>query len=129
MRQRAMIAMALACGPKILIADEPTTALDVTTQAEVLRLIKRLQTENGLAVLFITHDMGVVAQIADEVLVMYQGQVVERGPVETIFHCAGASRTRDACWTHRRSWAWPPRRRGRRSPRRRARCCRCATWR
>ncbi len=86
MRQRAMIAMALACGPKILIADEPTTALDVTTQAEVLRLIKRLQTENGLAVLFITHDMGVVAQIADDVLVMYQGQVVERGPVETIFH-------------------------------------------
>jgi peptide/nickel transport system ATP-binding protein len=86
MRQRAMIAMALACGPKILIADEPTTALDVTTQAEVLRLIKRLQVENGLAVLFITHDMGVVAQIADDVLVMYQGQVVERGPVETIFH-------------------------------------------
>jgi len=86
MRQRAMIAMALACGPKVLIADEPTTALDVTTQAEVLRLIKRLQTENGLAVLFITHDMGVVAQIADDVLVMYQGQVVERGPVETIFH-------------------------------------------
>ena len=85
-RQRAMIAMALACGPKVLIADEPTTALDVTTQAEVLRLIKRLQTENGLAVLFITHDMGVVAQIADDVLVMYQGQVVERGPVETIFH-------------------------------------------
>ena len=86
MRQRAMIAMALACGPKVLIADEPTTALDVTTQAEVLRLIKRLQTENGLAVLFITHDMGVVAQIADDVLVMYRGQVVERGPVETIFH-------------------------------------------
>jgi len=86
MRQRAMIAMALACGPKVLIADEPTTALDVTTQAEVLRLIKRLQTENGLAVLFITHDMGVVEQIADDVLVMYQGQVVERGPVETIFH-------------------------------------------
>ncbi len=88
MRQRAMIAMALACGPKILIADEPTTALDVTTQAEVLRLIRRLQVENGLAVLFITHDMGVVAQIADDVLVMYQGKVVERGPVETIFHAA-----------------------------------------
>ena len=86
MRQRAMIAMALACDPKILIADEPTTALDVTTQAEVLRLIKRLQRENGLAVLFITHDMGVVAQIADDVLVMYQGQVVEHGPVEQIFH-------------------------------------------
>ena len=86
MRQRAMIAMALACDPKILIADEPTTALDVTTQAEVLRLIKRLQRENGLAVLFITHDMGVVAQIADDVLVMYQGRVVEHGPVEQIFH-------------------------------------------
>ncbi len=86
MRQRAMIAMALACGPKILIADEPTTALDVTTQAEVLRLIKRLQRESGLAVLFITHDMGVVAQIADAVLVMHQGRVVEHGPVEQIFH-------------------------------------------
>ncbi len=94
MRQRAMIAMALACGPKVLIADEPTTALDVTTQAEVLRLIKRLQIENGLAVLFITHDMGVVAQIADDVLVMYQGQVVERGPVETIFHSPEHSYTR-----------------------------------
>jgi len=86
MRQRAMIAMALACGPKILIADEPTTALDVTTQAEVLRLLMRLQHEDGLALLFITHDMGVVAQIADDVLVMHQGQVVEHGPVERIFH-------------------------------------------
>jgi len=86
MRQRAMIAMALACGPKILIADEPTTALDVTTQAEVLRLLTRLQHEDGLALLFITHDMGVVAQIADDVLVMHQGQIVEHGPVERIFH-------------------------------------------
>ena len=86
MRQRAMIAMALACNPKVLIADEPTTALDVTTQAEILRLIKRLQERTGLGVLFITHDMGVVAQIADDVLVMYQGQVVERGPVLDIFH-------------------------------------------
>jgi peptide/nickel transport system ATP-binding protein len=86
MRQRAMIAMALACNPRVLIADEPTTALDVTTQAEILRLIKRLQVSAGLAVLFITHDMGVVAQIADDVLVMYQGQVVERGDVQTIFH-------------------------------------------
>ena len=85
MRQRAMIAMALACNPRVLIADEPTTALDVTTQAEILRLIKRLQDENGLAVLFITHDMGVVAQIADEVLVMYQGRVVEQGPVVELF--------------------------------------------
>jgi len=86
MRQRAMIAMALACSPKVLIADEPTTALDVTTQAEILRLIGRLQAENGLAVLFITHDMGVVAQIADDVLVMYQGQVVEHAPVHQLFH-------------------------------------------
>ncbi|MFM7344409.1 MAG: ABC transporter ATP-binding protein [Tagaea sp.] len=86
MRQRAMIAMALACDPALLIADEPTTALDVTTQAEILDLIKRLQTRLGMAVLFITHDMGVVAEIADEVLVMYRGKVMERGPVETIFH-------------------------------------------
>jgi peptide/nickel transport system ATP-binding protein len=85
MRQRAMIAMALACNPRVLIADEPTTALDVTTQAEILRLIKRLQEENGLAVLFITHDMGVVAQIADDVLVMHRGQVVEQAPVEQLF--------------------------------------------
>ena len=85
MRQRAMIAMALACNPKVLIADEPTTALDVTTQAEILRLIRKLQVENGLAVLFITHDMGVVAQIADDVLVMYRGEVVEHAPVEQLF--------------------------------------------
>ncbi len=85
MRQRAMIAMALACHPKVLIADEPTTALDVTTQAEILRLIKKLQDEAGLAVLFITHDMGVVAQIADDVLVMYHGAVVEHAPVQTLF--------------------------------------------
>jgi peptide/nickel transport system ATP-binding protein len=85
MRQRAMIAMALACSPRVLIADEPTTALDVTTQAEILRLIRRLQRENGLAVLFITHDMGVVAQIADDVLVMYRGQVVEHAPVLDLF--------------------------------------------
>jgi peptide/nickel transport system ATP-binding protein len=89
MRQRVMIAMALACGPKVLIADEPTTALDVTTQAEILRLIRRLQVEIGLAVLFITHDMGVVAQIADDVLVMYRGEIVERGTVMEVFHHAG----------------------------------------
>jgi peptide/nickel transport system ATP-binding protein len=86
MRQRAMIAMALACNPDLLIADEPTTALDVTTQAEILDLIKRLQAEHGMAVMFITHDMGVVAEIADEVLVMHYGKVVERGDVEAIFH-------------------------------------------
>ena len=86
MRQRAMIAMALACNPSLLIADEPTTALDVTTQAEILDLIKRLQAEHGMGVMFITHDMGVVAEIADDVLVMYQGKVMESGPVEAIFH-------------------------------------------
>ncbi|MCM0021611.1 MAG: ABC transporter ATP-binding protein, partial [Tagaea sp.] len=94
MRQRAMIAMALACDPSLLIADEPTTALDVTTQAEILDLIKRLQTRFGMAVLFITHDMGVVAEIADEVLVMYRGKAMERGPVETIFHAPRDDYTR-----------------------------------
>ena len=94
MRQRAMIAMALACHPRVLIADEPTTALDVTTQAEILRLIRRLQEENGLAVLFITHDMGVVAQIADDVLVMLQGAVVEEAAVETLFRAPQHAYTR-----------------------------------
>ena len=86
MRQRAMIAMALACNPSLLIADEPTTARDVTTQAEILDLIRRMQAEYGMAVMFITHDMGVVAEIADQVLVMYRGRVMETGPVDTIFH-------------------------------------------
>jgi peptide/nickel transport system ATP-binding protein len=85
MRQRAMIAMALACDPAVLIADEPTTALDVTTQAEILDLIRRLQAERGMAVLFITHDMGVVAEIADAMVVMNRGQVVERGSVMQVF--------------------------------------------
>jgi peptide/nickel transport system ATP-binding protein len=83
MRQRAMIAMAIACNPSILIADEPTTALDVTIQAEIIDLLRRLQTETGMALMFITHDMGVVAEIADEVAVMNAGRVVERGdPIE-----------------------------------------------
>ncbi len=85
MRQRAMIAMALVGNPKLLIADEPTTALDVTTQANMLDLIENLQSDLGMSVMFITHDLGVVAEIADEVVVMYLGAVVERGPVETIF--------------------------------------------
>jgi peptide/nickel transport system ATP-binding protein len=86
MRQRAMIAMALACQPSILIADEPTTALDVTVQAEVLRLMKDLQTELGMSVIFITHDLGVVAEMADDVAVMYLGRIVEQASVDTIFY-------------------------------------------
>ncbi|MER9521721.1 ABC transporter ATP-binding protein [Mesorhizobium sp. M0243] len=86
MRQRVMIAMALACQPKLLIADEPTTALDVTIQAQILELIKELQDEEGMSVLFITHDMGVVAEIAHRTVVMYNGQVVEAAPTEAIFN-------------------------------------------
>jgi peptide/nickel transport system ATP-binding protein len=86
MRQRVMIAMALACKPKILIADEPTTALDVTIQAQILKLMNELKEKNGTAVLFITHDLGVINQMADDVAVMYCGQVVEFAPAHTIFH-------------------------------------------
>lgn len=86
MRQRAMIAMALACEPDVLIADEPTTALDVTTQAEILKLIRELQDSHGMAVMFITHDMGVVAEVADDVVVMLRGNIVEQGAVVPIFH-------------------------------------------
>ena len=86
MRQRAMIAMALSCNPLLLIADEPTTALDVTIQAQILKLMKDLQREIGMAIMFITHNLGVIAQIADEVAIMYLGKVVEEGPVREIFH-------------------------------------------
>ncbi|OYX26525.1 MAG: ABC transporter ATP-binding protein [Rhodobacterales bacterium 32-66-7] len=85
MRQRAMIAMALICGPSLLIADEPTTALDVTIQAQILTLLRDLQQRLNMAVLLITHDLGVVANIADEVVVIYQGRIMEAGPVDTIF--------------------------------------------
>ncbi|UCC72358.1 MAG: ABC transporter ATP-binding protein [Gemmatimonadota bacterium] len=85
MRQRAMIAMALVCRPTLLIADEPTTALDVTVEAAILKLIKSLQAQLGMTVMIITHDLGVIAKMADDVAVMYLGKVVEQGPVEAIF--------------------------------------------
>lgn len=85
MRQRVMIAMALACKPKLLIADEPTTALDVTIQAQILRLMNELKAETGTSIMFITHDLGVINQMADDVAVMYCGQVVETAPVDNIF--------------------------------------------
>ena len=86
LRQRAMIAMALSCQPSVLIADEPTTALDVTTQAQILDLMRNLQQAYGMAIILITHDLGVVAEMADHVAVMYLGQVVESAPVDAIFH-------------------------------------------
>jgi len=85
MRQRVMIAIALACGPKLLIADEPTTALDVTIQAQILELLRQLRAELGMAILFITHDLGVVAEFADRVVVMYAGRAVEEAPVQPLF--------------------------------------------
>jgi oligopeptide transport system ATP-binding protein len=85
MRQRAMIAIALACDPDVLIADEPTTALDVTVQAQILELLKSLQAQTGMAMLFITHNLGVVAEIADRVMVMYAGRVVEQAPLRRLF--------------------------------------------
>ncbi len=147
MRQRVMIAMALACRPKLLIADEPTTALDVTIQAQILDLIKSLQDEEGMSVLFITHDMGVVAEIADRTVVMYRGRAVEAGPTARIFsapedptpgRCSPPSRG-SAPWrgapgrcASRWSTAPPARRRRRRRPPTpsrppSARCWRCAT--
>lgn len=86
MRQRAMIAMALSCNPKLLIADEPTTALDVTIQAQIMQLLKELQKELGMSMILITHDIGLVAQMADRVLVMYAGQIVEEAAVKEIFN-------------------------------------------
>ncbi|RPI11561.1 MAG: ABC transporter ATP-binding protein [Zetaproteobacteria bacterium] len=88
LRQRAMIAMALSCGPRILIADEPTTALDVTTQAQILDLLRSLQEREGMTIILITHNLGVVAEMCDTVVVMYLGRVVEEGPVDAIFHNA-----------------------------------------
>ena len=86
LRQRAMIAVALSCDPGLLIADEPTTALDVTTQAQILDLLRKLQRDRGMAIMLITHNLGVVAEMCDDVVVMYLGRVVEQGPVDDIFH-------------------------------------------
>ena len=95
MRQRAMIAKALSCDPALLIADEPTTALDVTIQAQIVELMQELQQEFQMAIIFITHDLGVVAQVSDEVCIMYAGRIVEQGPVGDIFHNAKHPYTRD----------------------------------
>lgn len=86
LRQRAMIAMALSCDPKLLIADEPTTALDVTTQAQILDLLRQLQEKNGMAIMLITHNLGVIAEMADDIVVMYLGRAVESGTVDEVFH-------------------------------------------
>jgi len=86
LRQRAMLAVALSCAPRLLIADEPTTALDVTTQAQILDLLRKTQQERGMAIMLITHNLGVVAEMADDVVVMYLGRVVEQGRVDDIFH-------------------------------------------
>ena len=108
MRQRVVIAMAMACEPRLLIADEPTTALDVTIQAEILALIDRLKRENHMAVLFVTHDMAVVAQMADRVVVMYRGKIVEEGDVEDdLRESAGrlyADAARGRSETRRNAW-------------------------
>ncbi len=95
MAQRVMIAMALACEPRLLIADEPTTALDVTIQAQILDLLNQLKAELGMAILFVTHDLGVVAEMADDVVVMRHGRVVEAGPAERILHAPEAPYTRE----------------------------------
>jgi peptide/nickel transport system ATP-binding protein len=86
MRQRAMVALALSCRPKLLIADEPTTAVDVTIQAQILKLLREIQADLGMAIIMITHDLGVIAELADRVMIMYLGKEVEYGSVEELFH-------------------------------------------
>ena len=94
MRQRVMIALALACRPRLLIADEPTTALDVTIQAQILDLLRRLQAEMGMSILFVTHNLGIVAELAHRVAVMYAGRVQETGPVRAVFRAPAHPYTR-----------------------------------
>ena len=94
MRQRVMIAMALSCEPDVLIADEPTTALDVTIQAQIIELMKEMQARLGMAIILITHDLGVVAEICDDVLVMYGGSMVEYGSAQTIYNAPAMPYTR-----------------------------------
>ena len=111
-----MIAMALSCNPTLLIADEPTTALDVTTQTQILELMRQLQQEDGMAIMLITHDLGVIAEMATDVAVMYLGRVVEQAPVDEIFHAPGIRTRGRSCApslacdraresASRRSWA------------------------
>jgi peptide/nickel transport system ATP-binding protein len=116
MRQRAMIAMALALEPEILIADEPTTALDVTIQAQILELLRRLNRERGLATILITHDFGVVAEIADRVLVMHEGRIVERGGLDDVFYATKDPYTRELLGAVVRLDQAPPLRPGRGEP-------------
>ncbi len=108
MRQRAMIAMAVANDPEVLIADEPTTALDVTVQAQILEVIQRVQRELGTAIVFITHDLGVIARVADRVQVMYAGRVVERGPVHELFDHSTHPYTRGSARVPARPRSRPP---------------------
>ena len=103
MRQRVMIAMALACTPQILIADEPTTALDVTIQAQIIELVKRLRDELGMAIIWITHDLGVIAGLADRVMVMYAGYIIEEAPVKELY-ANPHTPTRSGCWAACRAW-------------------------
>ena len=105
MRQRVMIAMALSTNPELLIADEPTTALDVTIQAQILELMKALRERNRMAIMLITHDLGVIAEMADDVVVMYAGKVVEQGPTWTRSSRGRTTRTPAACWPRSRASA------------------------